>query len=131
MVFWESVHTSADEPTVTREFAEIWRAAEKFVYSRSLRAPSSERTRVEADFDPAAVRRLKEASARDITVGGAELAGRAMAAGLVDECHLFLCPVIVGGGKRALPDGTRIQLELSAERRFRSGVGHLRYRIRT
>ena len=131
MVFWETGHTSGDEPAVARDFAEIWRAAEKVVYSRTLRAPSSERTRVEGDFDPAAVSRLKKSSARDITVGGSELAGRAMAAGLVDECHLFLCPIIVGGGKRTLPEGVRSQLELLAERRFRSGVVHLRYRIGT
>ncbi len=129
MVFWETVRASGDESAVTRDFAEIWRAADKVVYSRSLRAPSSERTRLEGDFDPAAVRRLTESSARDVAVGGAELAGQAMAAGLVDECHLFLCPIIVGGGKRALPDGIRIRLQLCAERRFRSGVVHLRYRI--
>jgi dihydrofolate reductase len=100
------------------------------VYSRTLPTLSSERTRIERDFDPAAIRRLKESSVRDITVAGAELAGEAMAAGLVDECHLFLVPIIVGGGKRALPDDVRAQLELLAERRFRSGVVHLQYRLR-
>jgi dihydrofolate reductase len=130
MVFWETASTSGDQPAVTRDYTEIWRAAEKIVYSRTLRTLSSERTRIEHDFDPAAIRRLKESSARDITVGGAELAGEAMAAGLVDECHLFLVPVIVGGGKRALPDDVRVPLELLAERRFRSGVVHLRYGLR-
>ena len=130
MVFWETVSTSADQDAVTRDFAEIWRAAEKIVYSRTLQAPSSERTRIEREFDPAAIRRLKESSARDTTVGGAELAGEAMAAGLVDECHLFLVPVVVGGGKRALPDDVRAQLELLDERCFRSGVVHLHYRLR-
>ena len=130
MVFWETASTGADQPAVTRDFTEIWRAAEKIVYSRTLHAPSSERTRIERDFDPAVIRRLKESSARDITVAGAELAGEAMAAGLVDECHLFLVPVIVGDGKRALPDGVRAQLELLAERRFRSGVVHLHYGLR-
>jgi len=130
MVFWETVSTSADQDAVTRDFAEIWRAAEKIVYSRTLQAPSSERTRIEREFDPAAIRRLKESSARDLTVGGAEFAGEAMAAGLVDECHLFLVPVVVGGGKRALPDDVRAQLELLDERCFRSGVVHLHYRLR-
>jgi len=130
MVFWETVSTSRDQPAVSRDYAEIWQAAEKIVYSRTLQALSSERTRIERDFDPAAIRRLKESSARDITVGGAELAGQAMAAGLVNECHLFLVPVIVGGGTRALPGDVHAQLELLDERRFRSGVVHLRYSLR-
>jgi dihydrofolate reductase len=129
MVFWETVSTSRDQPAVPRDFAEIWRAAEKIVYSRTLQAPSSERTRIERDFDPAAIRRLKQSSAHDITVGGAGLAGEAMAAGLVDECHLLLVPILVGGGKRALPDDVHAQLELLAERSFRSGVVHLSYGI--
>jgi dihydrofolate reductase len=127
MVFWETASTSGDQPAVTRDYTEIWRAAEKIVYSRTLQAPSSERTRIERDFDPAAIRRLKESSARDITVAGAELAGEAMAAGLVDECHPFLVPIIDGGGKRALPDDVRARLELLGERRFRSGFVHLHY----
>jgi dihydrofolate reductase len=129
MVFWETVSTGGDQSAATRDYAEIWRAADKVVYSRTLQAPSSARTRIERDFDPAAIRQLKESSAHDISVGGAELAGRAMAAGLVDECNLFLGPIVVGGGKRALPDDVRAQLELLAERRFRSGVVHLRYRV--
>ena len=130
MVFWETAGSGDDAVAAAREYAETWRAAEKVVYSRTLQALSSERTRIERDFDPAAIRRLKESSARDITVGGAELAGQAMAAGLVNECHLFLVPVIVGGGTRALPDDVHAQLELLDERRFRSGVVHLRYRLR-
>ena len=129
MVYWETVSVSDDQPAVSREFTEIWRAAEKVVYSRTLHTPSSARTRIERDFDPAAIRRLKESSVRDITVGGARLAGEAIAAGLVDECHLFLGPILVGGGKRALPDDVRVQLELLAERRFRSGVVHLHYKV--
>jgi dihydrofolate reductase len=129
MVFWETAAASGDMDAVSRDFAEIWRAADKVVYSRTLQAPSSARTRIERDFDPAAIRRLKESSARDILVGGAELAGEAIAAGLVDECHLFLGPVIVGGGKRALPDDVHVRLTLLAERRFRSGVVHLHYRV--
>lgn len=130
MVLWETASTSSDQPAATRDFAQVWQAAEKIVYSRTLQAPSSERTRIERDFDPAAVRRLKESADRDITVGGPGLAGQAFAAGLVDECHLFLVPIVVGGGKRALPDGVRVPLELLAERRFRSGIVHLHYRIR-
>jgi dihydrofolate reductase len=130
MVPWETASTSGDQSAVSRDFAEIWQAAEKIVYSRTLQTPSSARTRIERAFDPAAIGQLKESSAHDITVGGAELASEAIAAGLVDECHLFLGPVIVGGGKRALPDDVRIQLELLDERRFRSGVVHLHYGVR-
>jgi dihydrofolate reductase len=129
MVFWETAGTGADSPAVSRDFAVIWRAAEKIVYSRTLQGVSSARTRIERGFDPDAIRRLKETSQADITIGGAELAGQAIAAGLVDECHLFLGPVIVGGGKRALPDNVRAQLELLDERRFRRGVVHLHYRL--
>jgi len=127
MVFWETVSDTA--PAVTRDYAEIWRAAEKIVYSRSLDAVSSARTRIERDFDPDSVRRLKASSDADLTIGGAELAGQALALGLVDECHLFLGPIVVGGGKRALPDELRAQLELLDERRFASGVIYLRYRV--
>jgi dihydrofolate reductase len=128
MVFWETAG-GADEPPVFRDYAKIWRAAEKVVYSRQLQMVSSARTRIEREFDRDAVRRLKQSSGADITVGGAELAGHAMGAGLVDECHLFVCPIVVGGGKRALPDNVRGQLELLDERRFRNGVVHLHYRV--
>ena len=128
MVFWETAG-EADEPSVFRDYAEIWRAAEKVVYSRRLQTVSSARTRIEREFDRDAVRRLKQSSGTDITVGGSELAGHAIGAGLVDECHLFLCPIVVGGGKRALPDGVRVQLELLDERRFGNGVVHVRYRV--
>ncbi|TMK98267.1 MAG: deaminase [Actinobacteria bacterium] len=130
MVFWETVSAGADQPAVIRGFAQIWRAAEKIVYSRTLQTVSSARTRIERDFSPDAVQRLKETSAADLAVGGAELAGQAIAAGLVDECHLFLGPIVVGGGKRALPDNVHARLELLDERRFRGGVVHLRYRVR-
>jgi dihydrofolate reductase len=129
MVFWETVSTGLDQPVVSRDFAEIWRAAEKVVYSRNLETVSSARTRIERELDPDAVSRLKETSTTDITIGGAELAGQALASGLVDECQLFLGPVVVGGGKRALPDAIRARLELLDERRFRNGVVHLRYRV--
>jgi dihydrofolate reductase len=125
MVVWETLQS--DEP-VMHDYAEIWRAADKVVFSKTLDAPSSERTRIEREFDPAAIREMKAASERDLSVGGSELAAQAIAAGLVDECHLFLSPVTVGGGKRALPAGVRWQLELLDERRFGNGVVHLHYR---
>lgn len=130
MVFWETADAGADEPPVFNEYAEIWRAAEKIVYSRTLGTVSSARTRLEREFDRDAILRLKRSTAADISVGGAELAGQAIGAGLVDECHLFLFPVVVGGGKRALPDGVQAQLELLDERRFAGGVVHLHHRIR-
>ena len=129
MVFWETASTGADQPAVIRDFAEIWRAAEKIVYSQTLQAVSSARTRIEREFDLDALRQLKQSSTGDITVGGAELAGQAIAAGIVDECRLFLVPIVVGGGKRALPDNVHTQLELLYERRFRSGVVYLRYGV--
>ena len=129
MVYWETVSTGTDQSAMSRDYAEIWRAAEKIVYSRNLETVSSAKTRIERDLDPDAVRRLKETTSADITIGGAEIAGRALALGLVDECHLFLGPIVVGGGKHALPDGLRAQLELLDERRFRNGVVYLRYRV--
>jgi dihydrofolate reductase len=129
MTYWETAGGDDDRTAVTRDFAEIWRAADKIVYSRTLETPSSGRTRVERVFDPPAVRRLKGSAGRDLTIGGAELAGHALAAGLVDECHLYLHPIVVGGGKPALPQALRLRLELRDERRFRSGVVHLRYRV--
>ena len=127
MVFWE---TMDDEHPVMRDYAQIWRGAEKVVYSRSLETVSSARTRIEREFDPGAVRQLKETAAGDLGIGGPELAAEAIRAGLVDEFHLFLAPVLVGGGKRALPDGVRLDLELLDERRFRGGFVYLRYRPR-
>lgn len=129
MVFWETVSTEADEPAVFWDYAGIWRAAEKIVYSRTLQAPSSARTRIEREFDPDAVRQLKLASTSDIAVAGGDLAGQAIGAGLVDECHLFLYPIVIGGGKRTLPDSVRAQLELLDERHFKNGVVHLHYRV--
>jgi len=131
MVFWETVSADADEPAVFLDYAAVWQAADKVVYSRTLPAVSSANTRLERDFDPNGVRQLKQSSATDISVGGAELAGHAFRAGLIDECHLFLCPVVVGGGKPALPDGVRVHLELLDERRFGNGVVHVHYRVIT
>jgi dihydrofolate reductase len=129
MLFWETASMEADEPAVFSDYAEIWRAAEKIVYSRTLQTVSSSRTRIEREFDRDTVVRLKQSSGADITIGGAELAGHAIGAGLVDEIHLFLCPVVVGGGKRALHDNIRGQLELLEHRSFRNGVIHLHYRV--
>ena len=129
MVFWETMSTSGGQSDASRDFAGIWRAAEKIVYSRTLETVSSARTSIEREFNPHAVRRLKKSSRADITVGGAELAGQAIAEGLVEECQLLLGPVLVGGGKRALPAGVPAQLELLDERRFQSGVVYLHYRV--
>ena len=128
MVYWETVDPDDDDEPVERDFAAIWRAAEKIVYSRTLETVSSTKTRIERELDPDAIERMKQGSDADIGIGGAELAGQAIAAGLVDELHLLLSPVLVGGGKRALPNGVRVQLELLDERRFESGFVFLRYR---
>jgi dihydrofolate reductase len=130
MVYWETAHTLADQPAYERDFAAIWQSAEKIVYSTTLQTVSSARTRIEREFDPDAVRRIKAASARDISVGGPDLAAQAIKGGLVDECHLFVTPILVGGGKQAFPDKVRLNLELLDERRFGNGVVHLRYRTR-
>ena len=129
MVYWETADTVADQPPYILDYAAIWQAADKVVYSRTLEAPAGARTRIERDFEPEAIRGLKEAADRDLSVGGAELAAQALQAGLVDEIRLFVAPVVVGGGKRALPDGVRAKLELLDERRFGSGMVFLRYRV--
>ena len=131
MVYWETAHTVADKPSVVQDFAEIWQAADKIVYSKTLETATSARTRIERDFEPESVRQLKARAERDITVGGPELAAEAIRAGLVDECHLFVTPIVVGGGKQSLPDGLHWELELLGERRFANGVVHLRYGGRT
>jgi dihydrofolate reductase len=128
MVYWETAHTLADQPPVGQDFAEIWQAADKIVYSRTLETAASARTRLERDFDPETVRQLKASAGRDITVGGPDLAAQAIRAGLVDEFQLFFVPIVVGGGKHALPDHVRQKLELLDERRFGSGVVYLHYR---
>jgi dihydrofolate reductase len=130
MCAWETMDLS-EQPPFIRDYAEIWRAANKIVYSRTLETVSSARTRLEGDFDPGSTRRMKAQAGPDISVGGPDLAARAIKAGLVDECHLFLTPIVVGGGKRSLPKGIRLKLELLDERRFGNGVVHLHYRSRT
>jgi dihydrofolate reductase len=129
MVFWENGHTLTDP--VMRDYGRLWQAAEKIVYSRTLEKVSSTKTRIEREFDPEAIRQMKARVQRDISVGGPELAAQAIKAGLVDEFHQFLHPVVVGGGKQSLPDDVRVELELMDERRFGSGVVYLHYRTKT
>jgi dihydrofolate reductase len=128
MVGWETDPTLADQSPLMRDFAEIWQAADKIVYSKTLEAVSTSRTRIERDFDPEAVRQMKALAGRDLIVGGPDLAAQAIEAGLVDEWHLFVAPLLVGGGKRFLPNDVRVKLELLDERRFGSGMVYLRYR---
>jgi dihydrofolate reductase len=129
MAYWETASMAPGEPPVMRDFAELWQAADKIVYSTTLERVSTVRTRLERSFDSDAVRLLKETAERDLSIGGPTLAAPAIAAGLVDELHLFLTPVVVGGGTPALPAGVRVDLQLLDERRFSSGVVHLHYRI--
>jgi dihydrofolate reductase len=131
LVYWETAQTVADQPPYILDFARIWQAADKIVYSRTLEGISAARTRIERRFDPEAVRQLKASAGRDISIGGANLAAEAIRAGLVDECHLFLTPVAVGGGTRFFPDDVRWDLELLDERRFSNGTVYVRYRNRT
>ncbi len=131
MVGWETDPTLADQSPVMRDFAEIWQATDKIVYSKTLEAVSTARTRIERDFDPEAVRQMKALVGRDIIVGGPELAAQAFRVGLVDEYHLFVVPMVVGGGKRSLPNNVRLELELLEERRFGNGMVYLHYRTRT
>ena len=128
MLYWEAVQDLADEPSCVRDFAELWQAANKIVYSTSLETVSSAKTRIERTFDPRVIHEMKSSTEHDISVGGPNLAAQAFKAGLVDECQLFVMPVTVGGGKSSLPDDVRLDLELLDERRFRSGVVFLRYR---
>ena len=129
MVAWETFDL-ADQPRFIRDFAEMWRVAEKIVYSKTLETAASAKTRIERDFDPDAVRQMKEAAKRDLAVGGPDLAAHAFRAGLVDECHLVVAPIVVGAGKPAYPPDVRITLELLDERRFGNGMVHLCYRTR-
>jgi dihydrofolate reductase len=130
MVFWEDPPDLAEQPGFVRDFAQIWQAADKIVYSKTLQTASSAKTRIEREFDSEPVRQLKATAGRDLTVGGPELAAQAIEASLVDEYQLFLVPVIVGGGKRSLPDNVRVNLELLDERRFRNGTVYVHYRTR-
>ncbi|HVW16879.1 MAG TPA: dihydrofolate reductase family protein [Solirubrobacteraceae bacterium] len=126
MSVWETLD---DPEPVMRDFAGIWRTADKVVYSRTLAAPTTERTSVERDFDRAAVREIKAATEHDLSIGGAQIAAEAFRAGLVDEIHLLLAPVLFGAGKPALPAGLSLDLELVSQRRFAGGVVHLHHRL--
>jgi dihydrofolate reductase len=129
MRFWETAPTGSGELLADQDYARIWQAADKIVYSRSLEQVSTARTRLETEFDRDGVQQIKVAATRDISLGGPTLAAQALNFGLVDECHLFVSPIVVGGGTPAMPDNIRIQLELLDERRFDNGVVHLHYRI--
>ena len=130
LMVWETDPNLAADSPLTQDFAEIWQAANKIVYSKTLAAASTRKTQIEPNFNPEAIQQLKKTAQHDILIGGPELAAHAFRSGLIDECHLFLIPIIVGGGKQALPDNIRLELELLEERRFGSGVVFLRYRTR-
>ena len=129
MAVWETDPSLAADSATAADYARIWLAAEKVVYSKTLESAVTARTTIERDFDPDDVREMKASAAADLSIGGAELAAAAFAAGLIDECHCIVAPAIVGGGKRALPDGMRLDLELEDERRFAGGMVYLRYRV--
>lgn len=130
MMVWETDPSLAADSPITRDYAEIWQAANKIVYSKSLEAVSTRRTRIEREFDPETIRRLKQAADRDISIGGPGLAAHAFRSGLIDECQLFLTPISLGSGKRSLPGDIRLELELLDERRFGNGMVFLRYRVK-
>ena len=127
MAYWETAQTIPDQPDFIQDYAEIWQAADKIVYSRSLEVTSSARTRIQRDFDVDAIRQMKELAAKDLTVGGPDLAAQALRAGLVDQCHFFTAPIVVGGGTRSLPNDVRLELELLEERRFGNGMVYVSY----
>ena len=129
MVFWETALAQPDQPPVVLDYAKLWQAADKIVYSTTLETASSARTRIERTFDPGAVRAMKDAADRDLSIGGPALAAHAFRAGLVDEVRLFVSPVTVGGGHRFLPDRIRLDLQLLDERRYGNGVVYLQYRV--
>jgi dihydrofolate reductase len=129
MAVWETDPALGDSSELRADFARVWQAADKIAYSTTLDAVPTARTRVERRFDPVAVRALKDTASRDLMVGGANLAAQAFGAQLVDECHLFVGPAIIGGGKPSLPAGLRVDLELLDERRFANGIVYLRHRV--
>jgi dihydrofolate reductase len=131
MAAWEDPAIAAGEPAVVQDFAGIWRSADKIVYSTSLESVSTAKTFLERAFDPDAIRQRKARADRDLSMGGPNLAGQALKAGLVDECRLFVTPIVVGGGKPALPRGGRLNLQLLDEHRFGNGVVYLRYGVKS
>ncbi|MHA7305941.1 dihydrofolate reductase family protein [Arthrobacter sp. TMN-49] len=129
MKVWDTFYGRVDLPPEMVDYATIWQQAQKIIYSTTLSEASAANTRIEANFDPASIRRLKAEAATDLSVGGADLAGQTLNAGLVDQIHLLISPVMVGGGKRALPEGFSTSLELLGQRRFSNGVVHLHYSV--
>jgi dihydrofolate reductase len=129
MAVWETDPAFAAQSALMADFAQVWQAADKIVYSTTLHEVPTAKTQLAHDFDPDAVRRLKASAAGDLAVGGANLAAHAFKAGLVDECQLLVYPVILGGGKPSLPRDMRADLDLLDERRFGNGVVYLRYRV--
>lgn len=129
MAVWETDPTLAKQSDLAADFARTWRAAGKVVYSTTLSAVSTNITRLERHFDAATVQNLKSSATSDLTIGGANLAAQAFASGLIDEYQLFVWPMIVGGGKPALPPGVRTELELLDQHRFGNGALYLRYRV--
>ena len=130
MVAWEGIYSQAGQPPVIRDYAKIWDDADKIVFSTTMKKVSSDRTRIEPEFDPEAILEMKASAERDLTIGGPHLAAKAFKHGLVDECHIYIHPVAVGGGNRALPAGVRLKLELVDEKRFRNGVVHIHYGVK-
>ena len=130
MMVWETDPNLAADSPLTQDFAQIWQAATKIVYSKTLAAASTHNTQIERTFNPEAIKQLKTTAQQEILIGGPELAAHAFQSGLIDECHLFLTPIIVGGGKQSLPGDVRLELELLEERRFGNGMVFLRYRAR-
>ncbi len=124
---WETAHERPNQSETGRDFTQLWQAADKVVYSRTLDEVTTKRTRLEREFDPETVRKMKDSAERDLSVGGSDLAGQALKAGLVDEVHFYLCPIVVGGGKPSLPGDLRLSLDLIEERRFTNGVVYVRY----
>lgn len=131
MMVWETDPGFAAESPITQDFAEIWQAADKIVYSQTLKTVATARTRIERDFDLEAIRQLKATTSHDISIGGPALATHALRAGLVDECHLFVAPILMGEGKQSFPNNVRLELELLAERRFGNGMIYLRYQTKS
>jgi len=130
MMVWETDPNLAADSPLTQDFAEIWQAANKIVYSKTLAAASTRNTQIERNFNPEAIQQLKKTAQDDILIGGPELAAHAFRTGLIDGCHLFLTPIIVGGGKQSFPDRFRLEFEILEERRFGNGTVFLRYRAR-
>jgi dihydrofolate reductase len=129
LAVWDSEDIAVGQPPVIGDYAAIWRAADKIVYSRSLESVSAARTRIERVFEPEAVRSLKAGAARDLSIGGPELAAQALRAGLVDEVRFFLNPIVIGRGNPSLPTDLRVPLRLLDERRFGNGVVYVRYHV--